>query len=89
MNILGWTRDGWDDYLYWQETDKKKCAKINKLIKSILRTPYDGEGKPEPLSHEATGAWSRRIDHEHRLVYTYDEQTATVIISQCRYHYKK
>ena len=86
---INWTEEGWRDYLFWQESDRKKCKKINKLITAILRNPHDGEGKPEPLTHQLSGYWSRRIDQEHRLVYKYDEQSETVTILQCRYHYDK
>lgn len=77
--------NGWEDYLYWQKTDKKMLARVNQLIKDITRTPYEGLGKPEPLRHEMTGYWSRRINERHRLVYTVKNNT--VIIVQCRYHY--
>ena len=84
MNIL-FTDDAWEDYLYWQQYDKKLLKKINALIKEIGRTPFEGTGKPEPLKHELQGCWSRRIDQEHRLVYeVFDEQ---INIIACRYHY--
>ena len=89
MGNIKWTEEGWQDYLFWQETDRKKCKKINQLIKSILRSPFEGEGKPEPLLYERSGTWSRRIDIEHRLIYQYDEQSETLTISQCRYHYRR
>ena len=76
---------GWEDYLYWQSTDKALLKKINALIKEIERTPFEGNGKPEPLRHNLAGYWSRRINLEHRLVYKIDNDT--VIIFQCRYHY--
>ncbi|TVP50473.1 MAG: Txe/YoeB family addiction module toxin [Mongoliibacter sp.] len=75
----------WEDYLYWQQTDKKILKKINELIKVSMRSPYDGIGKPEPLKHELSGWWSRRINLEHRLVYKTD--TEAIYILQCRYHY--
>ncbi len=75
----------WDDYLYWQQTDKKILERINLLLKDISRTPFDGLGKPEPLKHHLSGCWSRRIDREHRLVYRVDQDTVYVI--QCRFHY--
>lgn len=59
----------WEDYVYWQKIDKKILKKINHLIKDIQRTPFEGIGKPEPLKHELSGFWSRRINSEHRLVY--------------------
>jgi toxin YoeB len=75
----------WKDYLFWQQTNKIIHKRINLLIKDIQRNPFEGIGKPEPLKHEFSGFWSRRIDDEHRLVYTFaDDQ---LIIIQCRYHY--
>lgn len=75
----------WEDYLFWQTTDKKILKRINALIKEIQRTPYEGIGKPEPLKHGLSGFWSRRITDEHRIVYKVDDQT--LIIAQLRYHY--
>jgi len=82
---LAWSSRAWNDYLYWQKTDKKKLKRINTLIKQILRDPFDGIGNPEPLKHELQGFWSRRIDKEHRLVYSYVEEE--LLIVGCRYHY--
>ncbi len=75
----------WDDYLYWQKNDKQVLKKINQLIKDIKREPFDGIGKPEPLKHELSGFWSRRITDEHRLIYQVDESGFS--IASCRYHY--
>ena len=83
--ILAWTKNAWDDYLYWQQTDKKTLSRIHKLIQNILRTPFEGLGDPEPLKHQLSGFWSRRIDKEHRLVYQISDTHLTII--QCRYHY--
>ena len=66
--------ESWEDYLYWQNTDKKKLRKINELLKDIARNPFDGMGKPEPLKHKYSGFWSRRIDDEHRLIYKYEDK---------------
>jgi len=77
--------NGWEDYLYWQKTDRKILKKINSLIKEISRTPYEGMGKPEPLKFDLTGFWSRRIDQEHRLIYRIEENELHVLA--CRYHY--
>ncbi len=77
--------DAWEDYLYWQKHDKKMLGRINDLIKEILRTPHSGTGKPEPLKFSMKGYWSRRIDSEHRLVYTVKGDE--LIIIQCRHHY--
>lgn len=63
--------NAWDEYLYWQKTDKKLLNRINELIKAIKRTPFEGIGKPEPLKHALAGYWSRRINDEHRLVSLY------------------
>jgi len=75
----------WEDYLYWQQHDKKMLHRINSLIKEITRTPFDGRGKPEPLRENLAGYWSRRIDYTHRLVYKTDK--SAVYIAQCRHHY--
>ncbi len=83
--ILSWAEKAWDDYLYWQATDKKKLKRINALIKDIELQPFDGLGNPEPLRHNWTGYWSRRINREHRLVYKTDKDS--LYIAQCRYHY--
>lgn len=85
MNLLFSAR-GWEDYLYWQQTDKKVLKKINELIKDISRSPHEGIGKPEPLKHAFSGYWSRRITDEHRLVYKIDGDT--IKIAQTRYHYQ-
>ena len=63
-------REAWEDYLYWQRVDRKMLRLVNELIRDTLREPFAGIGKPEPLKHQLAGAWSRRIDQEHRLVYT-------------------
>jgi toxin YoeB len=76
---------GWEDYLYWQNTDKIILKKINSLIKEIERTPFEGNGKPEPLKYNLTGWWSRRITLEHRVVYKVEDDA--IVILQCRYHY--
>ena len=80
-----WEDSAWDDYLYWQNTDRKMLKKVNELIKSCERTPFSGIGKPEPLKENLKGFWSRRIDNTHRLVYKVEEET--LIFSQCRFHY--
>ncbi|HBX63160.1 MULTISPECIES: Txe/YoeB family addiction module toxin [Empedobacter] len=77
--------ESWEDYLYWQKTDKSKLKKINELIKGIARNPFDGLGKPEALKHKYAGFWSRRIDHEHRLIYRVVEDE--IQIAKCRFHY--
>lgn len=82
---LCWHQSAWEDYLYWQRTDKKMLLKINELIQAIDRQPFAGVGKPEPLKHALKGFWSRRINKEHRIVYCVKDKTVTVI--SCRYHY--
>lgn len=86
---LAWAPDAWDDYLYWQQTDKKTLKRINALVKECLRTPFEGAGKPEGLKHDLAGCWSRRITQQDRLVYRVsgegDEQTLEIV--QCRQHY--
>ncbi|QLL58101.1 MULTISPECIES: Txe/YoeB family addiction module toxin [Empedobacter] len=77
--------ESWEYYLYWQKTDKSKLKKINELIKDIARNPFDGLGKPEALKHRYAGFWSRRIDHEHRLIYRVVENE--IQIAKCRFHY--
>ncbi|WP_339815297.1 Txe/YoeB family addiction module toxin [uncultured Imperialibacter sp.] len=77
--------ESWEDYLYWQKTDKKMLGRINMLIKEISRTPYEGLGKPEPLKHKYRGFWSRRINEEHRLIYRVVE--GEIWIVKCRFHY--
>ncbi len=84
--IYTFSDDAWEDYLYWQAHDKKILRKINRLIKEIARSPFEGIGDPEPLKHNWSGYWSRRITIEHRIVYRI--QGGTLLIAQCRYHYK-
>ena len=74
-----------EDYLYWQNIDKKILKKINELLKDISRNPYTGIGKPEPLKHKYSGFWSRRIDSEHRLIYKIINDE--IRIAKCRFHY--
>jgi len=82
---LIWSVESWNDYLFWQETDKRMVRKINELIKDIRRTPFEGKGKPEPLKYNLSGFWSRRITEEHRLVYSIANDA--LLIAACRYHY--
>ena len=84
MKIV-FVEESWEDYLYWQKTDKSKLKKINELIKDINRNPFDGLGKPEALKHKYAGFWSRRIDHEHRLIYRVVEDEIQIV--KCRFHY--
>jgi toxin YoeB len=84
---LAFTDLGWQDYLWFQGNDPKLLKRLNELIKDAKREPFKGLGKPEPLKGELAGHWSRRINDEHRLVYSVSA-TELVIIS-CRYHYHK
>jgi len=77
--------DAWEDYLYWQKTDRKIALRINALIRDIQRDPLGGVGKPEQLRHALSGYWSRRINDEHRIVYKVEGDA--VMIAQLRYHY--
>lgn len=83
---LQWTPDGWEDYVYWQEQDRKTLRRINKLIKAILQDPFRGIGKTEQLKHDLSAYWSRRIDETNRVVYRVME--GVVIIMACRKHYE-
>ena len=82
---LVFSEQAWDDYLYWQKTDKKTVQRINALIKEACRTPFEGTGKPEPLRHALAGYWSRRIDDVNRLVYRATD--SEIVIVACRFHY--
>jgi len=84
--ILSFSDDAWDDYLHWQQNDKKILKKINRLIKEIQREPFEGIGEPEPLKYNWSGYWSRSITIEHRLVYKVSDDN--LMIAQCRYHYR-
>lgn len=82
---LIFSENAWEDYLHWQRTDKKIVKRINELIEDIQRNQYQGIGKPEPLRHNLSGYWSRRITSEHRIVYRIEEDK--ILIAQLRYHY--
>lgn len=82
---LIFAENAWEDYLYWQKTDKKMLKRINLLIRDITREPFDGIGKPEPLKHAFAGYWSRRISDEHRIVYRIHQNSLLVV--QLRFHY--
>ncbi len=82
---LNFTPSAWEDYQWWQTKDKKTLKRINSLIKEILRDPFQGIGKPEPLKEHLSAYWSRRITGEHRIVYKVDNDNITFI--QCRNHY--
>jgi len=83
---LSWSNNAWEDYLYWHDTDKNLFKRVNALIKDIKRHPFDGLGDTEPLRQQWSGYWSRRINKEHRLVYSVKEEKE-IFIAKCRYHY--
>ena len=83
--MLIFSDQAWEDYLYWQKTDKKLLERINTLIKDTSRSPFEGIGKPEPLKNALSGYWSRRINDEHRIVYKISD--GSVFIAQLRFHY--
>ncbi len=82
---LVFSEHAWEDYLYWQRTDKKVLRRINALLKEVQRSPFTGVGKPEPLRHNLSGYWSRRVTDEHRLIYKIEGDG--LLIVQLRYHY--
>jgi toxin YoeB len=82
---LIFSEQAWEDYQYWQSIDKSMVKKINTLIKDIERNGFEGIGQPEPLKHNLSGWWSRRINLEHRLVYRIENQQIEIL--QCRLHY--
>jgi toxin YoeB len=84
MKII-FSEQAWDDYLYWQKTDKKMLNRINQLIKDIQRQPFEGIGKPEPLKYHLSEYWSRRISDEHRIVYKVKDNALN--LAQLRHHY--
>lgn len=84
MNLV-FSSHAWEDYLYWQNANKKILKRINLLIRDIQRSPYEGIGKPEPLKHGLSGYWSRRINDEHRIVYKYEKES--IKIALLRFHY--
>lgn len=84
MSNITFAENAWEEYLYWQEQDKKTLRKINALLKDILREPFDGIGKPEPLKQ--SNNWSRRINDKDRLVY--EVADGMIVIKQCRGHYE-
>ena len=85
MSKLTFSERAWNDYVYWQSQDKKTIEKLNALLKEIQRTPFTGSGKPEPLKHDKSGRWSRRINETDRLVYLVNGDT--IEITQCKGHY--
>ena len=84
---ITFSKNAWEDYVSWQKDNKMILKKIKELIKDIQRTPFIGQGKPEPLKYDLSGFWSRRIDREHRLFYKYIDRE--LFIYSCRFHYDK
>ena len=85
MKII-WDNKAWEEYVEWQTIDRKIVKKINELIKDIQKNGNEGIGKPEPLQHELSGYWSRRIDDKNRLVYKVSDNQITIVA--CANHYK-
>lgn len=85
MSNITFSEDAWNEYLYWQTQDKKTLKKINALLKGIMRSPFEGEGKPEPLRGESSNLWSRRINDKDRLLY--EIRDGVIIVLQCKGHY--
>ncbi len=82
---LAFDAQGWEDYTYWQSQDRTTLKRINVLIQDVVRDPVTGIGKPEPLKHILSGAWSRRIDEANRLVHFVTDDH--IVILQARDHY--
>lgn len=86
MSKIAFAEDAWIEYVYWQSQDKKTLKKINTLLKELQRTPFEGMGSPEPLKHDKSGKWSRRINSTDRLVYSVSDDV--ILIYQCKGHYE-
>lgn len=85
MRCLVFHAQGWEDFTYWLQNDRATTKRLLRLIAEVLRNPFEGIGKPEPLKHSMPGAWSRRVTDEHRLVYLVTDKD--IVILQTRYHY--
>ena len=83
---LCFTPHGWEDDRHWESVDKGLLKRLNRLLDDVMRDPFTGIGKPEPLRHILAGCWSRRIDDEHRLVYLVEGDD--IVVLQARYHYE-
>jgi toxin YoeB len=86
MANISFLPEAWEDYVYWQSQDKKTLKRINRLLRDICRNEYEGIGKPEPLTGNLSGWWSRRVDESNRIIYRVENDT--VIVFQCRSHYR-
>ena len=82
---IRFTPHAWAEYTALLNEDRALVKRINQLIAAVERDRFSGIGKPEPLKHQLSGYWSRRINEEHRLVYRVEDDTLTIV--QCRYHY--
>ncbi len=82
---LSWTDDAWEDYLYWQQQDRKTLRRINKMIEDTKRHPFEGIGKPQPLKWNFHGAWSRRIDSANRLIYVVTDDGLCILSAKDHY----
>ena len=82
---LVFTPNGWEDYTYWQSTDRSTVKRIDRLLDAMVRDPFADIGKPEQLRHALAGAWSRRIGEEHRVAYLVDGDD--IVVLQARYRY--
>ena len=87
MSDLIFKETAWEDYLYWQNVDRKTLRRINILLTDIQRNGYEGIGNPEALKHNLSGWWSRRIDAKNRIIYRIAADGAIEII-QCGSHYR-
>lgn len=87
MRNIEFVPKAFQEYQDWILRDRKTAIRIGDLIKDILRDPFTGLGKPEPLKYQFTGCWSRRINKEHRLIYKIND--SAIIIFSCYYHYQK
>ncbi len=85
MKNLEFIPPAFQEYQEWIETDRRIALRIGDLIRDILRHPFEGIGKPEPLKHQFKGYWSRRINHEHRLIYKVNDNS--IVIFSCNSHY--
>ena len=85
MRSIAFHAHAFDEFIDWQTTDKKLFNRLSRLLKEIRRTPFEGTGKPEPLRHEYAGYWSRRLDREHRIIYSVTNEQIYVL--SCKGHY--
>jgi toxin YoeB len=85
MKKVAFLARAFDEFNQWAVQDKKIYSKIVSLIKDVNRDPFAGLGKPEPLKHELSGLWSRRITDEHRLVYRVTDEE--IVVVSCKFHY--